>query len=59
VNYQVRPSAKAIKEIERMDRATMKGVQGRIDELALNPFDHRLAKQLEMAPGRRYSGVGD
>lgn len=59
MKYLVRPSARAIKEIERMDRATMKRVQARIDELALNPFDHRLSKQLEMAPDRRYSRVGD
>lgn len=42
-----------------MDRATMKRVQARIDEPALNPFDRRLSKQLEMAPDRRYARVGD
>lgn len=59
MKYQVRPSSKAIKELERLDRATLRRVQTRIDELADNPLDPRLSRQLEMAPERRYSRVGD
>jgi len=59
VKYQVSPSQKAAKALERLDRQTLKRVQARIDELAVNPMDPRISKQLEMAPDRRYARVGD
>jgi mRNA interferase RelE/StbE len=59
VNYEVRPSRQAEKELERLDRTTLKRIQTRIDELADNPLNPRLSKQLEMDPEKRYSRVGD
>lgn len=59
MKYQVSPSQKAIKAMERLDRRTLKRVQVRIDELAVNPLDPRISKQLETAPDRRYARVGD
>jgi mRNA interferase RelE/StbE len=59
VRYQVRPSRQAEKELERLDRITLKRIQTRIDELADNPLNPRLSKQLEMDPEKRYSRVGN
>ena len=59
MKYQVRPSRQAEKELERLDRTTLKRIQTRIDELADNPLNPRLSKQLEMDPEKRYSRVGN
>jgi mRNA-degrading endonuclease RelE of RelBE toxin-antitoxin system len=59
VKYEVRLSRQAEKDLERLDRATLKRVQARIDELAGIPLDPRLPKQLEMDSERRYYRVGN
>jgi mRNA interferase RelE/StbE len=59
VKYEVRPSRQAVKELERLDRSTLKRIQTRIDELADNPLNPRLSKQLEMDPEKRYSRIGN
>jgi mRNA interferase RelE/StbE len=59
VKYEVRPSRQAEKELERLDRTTLKRIQTRIDELADNPLNPRLSKQLEMDPEKRYARVGN
>ena len=59
MKYQVRPSRQAEKELERLDHTTLKRIQTRIDELASNPLNPRLSKQLEMDPEKRYSRVGN
>jgi len=59
VKYQIRPSSQAIKELERLDRTTQKRLKNRIEELAGNPFDPRLSRQLEIAPDKRYSRAGN
>jgi mRNA interferase RelE/StbE len=59
VKYEVRASRHAEKELERLDRTTLKRIQTRIDELADNPLNPRLSKQVEMDPEKRYSRVGN
>ena len=59
MKYEVRPSRQAVKELERLDRSTLKRIQTRIDELADNPLNPRLSKQLEMDPEKRYSRIGN
>lgn len=58
MKYEVRPSRQVEKELERLDRSTLQRIQTRIDELAGNPLNPRLSRQLEMDPERRYSRVG-
>ncbi len=59
MRYTVKPSRKAEKELNHLDREILKRIQARIDELAQDPFDPRLSRQLEMSPEKRYSRVGD
>ena len=56
---EVRLSRQAEKDMERLDRTTLKRIQARIDELAGNPLDPRLSRQLEMDPEKRYSRAGN
>lgn len=59
MKYEVRPSRQAEKELERLDRITLKRIQTRIEELADNPLNPRLSNQLEMDPEKRYSRTGN
>jgi mRNA-degrading endonuclease RelE of RelBE toxin-antitoxin system len=59
VKYQAVLSAKAIKILERLDRKIEKRIQGRLEELTVNPSDPRVSNKLETVAGRRYSRVGD
>jgi mRNA interferase RelE/StbE len=59
MRYSVKPSRKAEKELNHLDREILRRIQTRIDELAQDPFDPRLSHQLEMSPEQRYSRVGD
>jgi len=59
MKYAVTLSAKAIKKLDRLDRKTEQRIQARLDELAANPLDPRLSRELETEPGRHYSRVGD
>lgn len=59
MKYEVRVSRQAEKELERLDRKTLKRIQIRVDDLAGNPLNPRLSKQLEMDPSKRYSRVGN
>jgi len=59
VSYTAVLTAKAMRELERLDRKTEKRVQSRLDELAANPLDPRISNKLEMSEGKRYSRVGD
>ena len=59
MSYTAVLTAKAMRELERLDRKTEKRVQSRLDELAANPLDPRISNKLEMSEGKRYSRVGD
>lgn len=59
MSYAIRLSRRADKAFEHLDRALAPRVRDRIEQLALNPFDSRLSKELEMVKGQRYSRVGD
>jgi len=59
VKYRVIPSKRAEKELDRLDRSTLKRIQARIDELSLAPLSPRLSKPLEMGEGLRSARVGD
>jgi mRNA interferase RelE/StbE len=59
VKYRTVLSAKAIKSLDRLDRKTEQRIQARLDELAINPLEPRISKQLETAELKRYSRVGD
>jgi hypothetical protein len=56
VKYEVRLAHQAEKDLERLDRTTLKRIQARIDELADNPLDPRLSRQLEMDPEKLLPG---
>jgi len=59
VSYRAVLSAKAIKNLDRLDRKIEARIQARLDELAVNPMDSRISQELETKTGRRYSRVGD
>ena len=57
--YLVELSRQAEKEMVKIDRILARRLRDRIRELAKDPFDPRLSRQLEMNPERRYSRVSD
>ena len=59
MSYAVSLTKEAMKELDRLDRKTEHRIQKRLDELALNPYDPRISKEVKMVPGQRYSRVGD
>jgi mRNA interferase RelE/StbE len=59
VKYRIVLSAKAIKFLDRLDRKMEQRIQNRLDELAANPLEPRISKQLETAELKRYSRVGN
>jgi mRNA interferase RelE/StbE len=59
VKYRTVLSARAVKFLDRLDRKTEERIQARLDELALNPHEPRISKQMETAAHQRYSRVGN
>ena len=59
VSLRVDFSHQAAKDLRRLDRITAKRVRARIEDLAADPFSHRLSRQIETMPGNRYTRVGD
>jgi len=59
MSYAVSLTKEAMKELDRLDRKTEHRIQKRLDELASNPYDPRISKEVKMVPGQRYSRVGD
>jgi mRNA interferase RelE/StbE len=59
MSYAIRVSRQADKAFERLGRTIAPRIRDRIAQLAVNPFDSRLSKELEMVKGQRYSRVGD
>ncbi len=49
----------AQKEMAKLDRPLACRLRDRLRELAENPLDPRLSRQMETDPNRRYSRVGD
>ena len=49
----------AKKEMAKLDRPLARRLRDRLRELAENPLDPRLSRQMETNPNRRYSRVGD
>ncbi len=59
MSFRVEFSHQAAKELKRLDRATIKRIEARIDELAQDPFNPRISQQKETDPESRKSRVGD
>ena len=59
MKYRTVLSSKAIKFLDRLDKKTEQRIQTRLDELAVNPLESRISKQLETEELKRYSRVGD
>jgi mRNA interferase RelE/StbE len=55
VSYTIALSKGAMRALSKLDRNTEQDIQGRLDELALNPYDPRISKPLKMARGKRSS----
>lgn len=59
MTYSIQLAQEAEKELERLDRATLKRVQKRLEELSIDPYSPRLSKALALAPAQRTSRAGD
>lgn len=59
MSYKAEFSRQGEKDLRRLDRITLGRIRTRIDELAQDPFDPRLSRQMETDPDSRYSRVGD
>lgn len=59
MTYRVEVHHQAVKELNRLDRTTIKRIEAKISELAQDPFDPRLSRQMETDPKARYARVGD
>ena len=57
--YKVQLARQAEKTLDRLDRVTEKRIRDRLQELSLNPLDPRLANDVIMEEGKKYSRVGD
>jgi len=59
MSYGIGVSHRADKMLGRLDRKTATRIRDRIDELAIEPFNPRIADELEMSKGQWYSRGGD
>ena len=59
MRYTVHIDRKAAKEMQALDKTTVKRLRERIHELAANPFDLRISGPIKMGTGERKSRVGD
>lgn len=59
MTYRVEVHHQAAKELKRLDRTTIKRIWAKISELAQDPLNPRLSRQMETEPDSRYSRVGD
>ncbi|WP_449244249.1 type II toxin-antitoxin system RelE family toxin [Desulfobacca acetoxidans] len=57
--YRIEITRKADKAIGKLDKKTIGRILARLDELAINPFDHRISGPVEMGQGERKSRLGD
>ena len=54
MSYRVEVHRQAAKELKRLDRTTIRRLEARIGELAQDPFNPRLSRQMETDPEARY-----
>jgi mRNA interferase RelE/StbE len=59
VNFSLKLTAEAEKDIKRLDKRTQRRLRDRFRELIVNPFDLRISKPIKMANQERSSRVGD
>lgn len=59
MSYAIVLTKAATRALSNLDRYTEQDIQGRLDELALNPYDPRISKPLKMARGKRSSRSGN
>lgn len=59
MTYQVHIFSEPRKTLKKLDRTLSGRIVKRLEELARNPFDLRLSKQMETNPDSRYTRVGD
>lgn len=52
-------SPEARKILKKLDRVLSGRIVKRLEELAQDPFDRRISRQMETDPESRYSRVGD
>ena len=57
--YRVQLSLPAKKQLDRLDQVTARRLDGRLKELAFDPYATRISKAVKMEPGQRTSRVGD
>jgi mRNA interferase RelE/StbE len=59
MTYRVHIFSGPRKTLKKLDRTLSERIVKRLEELARNPFDSRLSRQMETDPDSRYSRVGD
>ena len=59
MSYKVEFSRQGEKDLRRLDKVILGRLRTRIDELAQDPFNPRISRQMETDPESRYSRVGD
>ncbi len=59
MNYVLRLTKRASKELERLDHITAKRIRRRLQELCFDPLDQVISYSLEMDREKRSSRVGD
>jgi len=58
MRYEIRLSSRAQRELSRLDRPTQQRMKRRLNQLAEDPFDPRLSKELVNQGGLRSSRIG-
>jgi mRNA interferase RelE/StbE len=59
MSYQVHIFSEPRKTLKKLDRILSGRIVKRMEELAIDPFNPRLSRQMETDPESRYSRVGD
>lgn len=59
MSYQANFSTEARKTLNKLDRTLSGRIVKRLEELAQDPVNLRLSRQMETDPDSRYSRVGD
>lgn len=59
MTYQVHIFSEPRKTLKKLDRVLSGRIFKRLEELAQDPLDRRLSRQMETDPESRYSRVGD
>ena len=59
MTYEIYLGHQAKKEMAKLDRPLARRLRDRLRQLAENPLEPRLSRQMETDPNRRYPRVGD